>query len=99
MAAEIATIALDEFKAHHVHWNYTGLIQRYYHLVERDFGGMYCLQKNIRITLNTHIEMLNELETNSSSEVTFDKQKKIGDKLGVCKNRKIIVRRMQKLCF
>uniref|UniRef100_A0A0K8UPP4 Elongation of very long chain fatty acids protein n=1 Tax=Bactrocera latifrons TaxID=174628 RepID=A0A0K8UPP4_BACLA len=38
MAAEIASIALDEFKSHHVDWNYTGLIQRYYHLVERDFG-------------------------------------------------------------
>ncbi|XP_004530051.1 elongation of very long chain fatty acids protein 7 [Ceratitis capitata] len=50
MAAEIATIALDEFKAHHVHWNYTGLIQRYYHLVERDFGD----PRAIRFPLMEH---------------------------------------------
>lgn len=39
IAAEIASIAIDEFKSHYVTKNFTGLIQRYYHLVEEDFGG------------------------------------------------------------
>ncbi|KAM7362120.1 very long chain fatty acid elongase 7-like isoform 1-T1 [Cochliomyia hominivorax] len=38
IAAEIASIAIDEFKSHYVTKNFTGLIQRYYHLVEEDFG-------------------------------------------------------------
>lgn len=40
MAAEIAHIAIEEFKAHYVTKNFTGLIQRYYALVEEDYGGM-----------------------------------------------------------
>ncbi|XP_037944247.1 elongation of very long chain fatty acids protein AAEL008004-like [Teleopsis dalmanni] len=38
MAAEIVNIAFDEFKTHHITRNYTGLIQRYYQLVEEDYG-------------------------------------------------------------
>lgn len=41
IAAEIASIAIDEFKSHYVTKNFTGLIQRYYHLVEEDFGGRW----------------------------------------------------------
>lgn len=39
MVVEIANIALDEFKTHHLSRNYTGLVQRYYQLVEEDYGG------------------------------------------------------------
>jgi len=39
MVVEIANIALDEFKTHHITRNYTGLVQRYYQLVEEDYGG------------------------------------------------------------
>ncbi|EDW38922.1 GL13810 [Drosophila persimilis] len=38
MVVEIANIALDEFKTHHTSRNYTGLVQRYYQLVEEDYG-------------------------------------------------------------
>ncbi|EDX13947.1 elongation of very long chain fatty acids protein 7 [Drosophila simulans] len=38
MVVEIANIALDEFKTHHITRNYTGLVQRYYQLVEEDYG-------------------------------------------------------------
>ncbi|XP_075150957.1 very long chain fatty acid elongase 7 [Haematobia irritans] len=38
MAAEIAHIAITEFKSHYVTKNFTGLIQRYYSLVIEDYG-------------------------------------------------------------
>lgn len=41
IAAEIASIAIDEFKSHYMTKNFTGLIQRYYRLVEEDFGGKF----------------------------------------------------------
>lgn len=41
MVVEIANIALDEFKTHHISRNYTGLVQRYYQLVEEDYGGRW----------------------------------------------------------
>lgn len=54
IAAEIASIAIDEFKVHYVTKNFSGLLQRYYHLVEEDFGGRLTIIMLIILTLNNY---------------------------------------------
>lgn len=54
IAAEIASIAIDEFKSHYITKNFTGLIQRYYRLVEEDFGGRF----NINAYIYIHMYVL-----------------------------------------
>ena len=67
LAAEIANIALDEFKLHHVSRNYTGLIQRYYQLVEEDYGGGFFHHKSfMRIFLKNCSQLLLDIERNNN---------------------------------
>lgn len=49
IAADIFKIAFDEYEAHHITRNYTGLIRKYYSLFEEEYGGKYLFLKSVFI--------------------------------------------------